>query len=423
MVTGSGTPQLARRKNKRWGLVLFVAALLGIGGVVAWRYWPRGPDPDPTRLGLLKAAAAEFETKRYDQATASLDRRARDVKPTTLDWMLRAKIAEAQGRHTEALEYLTHIPDSSPHSPQKWLKAGQIQFARNHAVEAEAAYRRSLELDPEQVQPHRELAYLYALQLRRAECDAEFRILAERVRANHIIGFAWCQNYVRIWDPDENGKILSRLVAANPSDRWSRLALATSYQLNMKADEAEETLRPLGDDDADALAIRVRLAIDRGDAPTAEKLAALGPADSPRLNALRGQLALHRGDSRQAVADFRAALKADPDDRDAIKGLGTTLRRLGNPEAAKYLQISARQDKLRRMIQDSLQTLQSDTKLFYKLGETCESLDRLEEAKLWYQLAVARVPHDKDAQNALLRVEEAVLAKKTEANLREIPVK
>lgn len=416
MASGVGT---SRRAKRKWlARALFAIVLIGAGGAAAWRYWPREPDKDPERIGLLQAAALEFKAKRYDQATTLLDRRAADVKPTSLDWLLRAQIAEAQGRLDDALRDLKQIPDSNQYGPDAWLKTGQVQLARNHAVDAEAAYRHSLQLDPEQIQPHRELAYLYALQLRRAECDAEFRALADRVRPSHILAFAWCQNYARIWDPNENGKALRRFVAADPADRWSRLALATSYQLNYKPADAEETLRPLGDTDPEALALRVRLAIDRGDAATAEKLAQAGPADHPRLNALRGQLALYRNDARQATAYFRAAVRADPSDRDAIQGLGTTLRRIGDPEAAKYLQMASRQDKLRRTIQDSVTSLQSDTKLFYKLGEVCESLDRLEEAKIWYQLAIARVPLDADAQQALLRVEEALVNKKTEANLR-----
>ncbi len=46
-----------------------------------------------------------------------------------LDWMLRARIAESQGRLVEALAHLKHIPDSDLISSQAWLKAGQIELS------------------------------------------------------------------------------------------------------------------------------------------------------------------------------------------------------------------------------------------------------------------------------------------------------
>lgn len=65
--------------------------------------------------------------------------------PTPLDWMLRARIADSQGRAEEALDFLTHISDSDPISSQAWLKAGQIELARHRAAAAaETAYLHSL---------------------------------------------------------------------------------------------------------------------------------------------------------------------------------------------------------------------------------------------------------------------------------------
>ena len=79
---------------------------------------------------------------------------------------------------------------------------GQIEHSRHRARAAEAAYRHAVMLDPNLIQPHRELAYLYALQRRSAECDAEFRALARLMSLDHVLTFAWCQNYCRIWEPE-----------------------------------------------------------------------------------------------------------------------------------------------------------------------------------------------------------------------------
>src|SRR5262249_15121795 len=237
----------------------------------------------------------------------------------------------------------------------------------------EAYYRRALALDPSLTQPHRELAYLYALQRRKADCDAEFRALARLMPLDYVLAFAWCQNLCGIWDPYEAKKALTQLVAADHSDRLSRLALATSFRLINQPEEAEKVLRTLPDSDPDALALRARLALDRGEVEAAEELVRHGPEGHAGLALLRGDFALHNGDPRRAETCFRAALGSDPDDRDALRGLGMALRKLGDPETGQYLDLASRFDRLRRTIVDSVTTIRTDPDLFYKLGEMCES--------------------------------------------------
>src|SRR5262245_62088535 len=189
MRSGRSGPQLRRR----WVLAL-VVLLIGVmvGAGLAPRLWSRGSRHDPKRLGLLQSAWNEFAAQRYDRAGAILDHRAAEVAPTPLDWMLRARIAEAQGHLAEALDQLRPIPDSDPIAAQAWLKAGQIELARHQARAAEAAYRHALALNPDQIQAHRELAYLYAVQRRKAECDAEFRALVRLMPLDYTLAFAWC---------------------------------------------------------------------------------------------------------------------------------------------------------------------------------------------------------------------------------------
>jgi tetratricopeptide (TPR) repeat protein len=405
MAARRGKPRSGRWK--RWVLVLAVIAL-GIGAVAARPLWRRtlSSRQDPSRLDLLYAAFNEFNARHFERASELLDRRAAEITPTALDWMLRARIAESQGRLADGLAHLKRIPDADPIGAQAWLKVGQIELKRHHARAAEAAYRRSLALDADQVQPRRELAYLYALQRRKAECDAQFRDLAGLVPMDHVLAFAWCQNYCGIWDPRGPRPVLTEFLAEDPDDRWSRLALAASYQLTSEFDQAEASLRALPDSDPDARALRVQLAIDRGEIPLAETLARGGPADHVRLNALRGRLALFRNDARQAAVHFRAALRQDPGDRDSNHGLGQALRRQGDPEAGTYLEIASRQDQLMRMIQASVTTIKTDPKLFDKLGSLCVSLGLDREARVWYQIAISRDAFDTEAQQALTRLDQ-----------------
>jgi predicted Zn-dependent protease len=388
-----------------WALasVLLLITLV-VGKVVASWLRPPGSDRDPNRLGLLGMAFDEFAAKQYDRARAILDERAAQVNPTPLDWMLRARIAEAQGRPAEALENLKHIPDSDPISPNARLKTGQLELARGHARAAEAAYRHALALDPEQIQSYRELAYLYAVQRRQAECDAQFRALNRLMPLDYTLAFAWCQNYCWLWDVEGARKALVQFVAEDPTDRWSRLALATGYALTGHLETAETILRPLPNSDPGARGLRVQIAIDRGDIETAEELARGGPANHVGLNIFHGRLAMQRNDLRAAADYFRAAIRQEPENRDAIHSLGVTLQGLGDPQSKELLQFASRYDRLKRTIKESVVTLQTDQKLFYKLGELCESLARRDEALVWYRLAVARDPLDQEAQHGLTRL-------------------
>jgi hypothetical protein len=45
-----------------------------------------------------------------------------------------------------------------------------------------------------------------------------------------------------------------------------------------------------------------------------------------------------------------------------------------------------------------------DPNLLRKIGSACESIGRRTEARVWYQLAIARNPLDRDAQQRLVRL-------------------
>jgi tetratricopeptide (TPR) repeat protein len=222
------------------------------------------------------------------------------------------------------------------------------------------------------------------------------------------LAFAWCQNFCGLWDVEGAQKVLLQFIAEDSTDEISRFALATSYALTGQIDEAKSVLQPLPNSDPDNRALRVQLAVDKGDLEEAEKLVKEGPADHTRLNFFRGRLALQHNDPRSAAAYFEAALRKDPEDRDAIQGLGMALRLLGDPRFKDLLQYTFRHDELKRLIKDSVTTIQTDKKIFFKLGEICESLSRLDEARAWYRLAITRDPLDTQAQVRLTRLDQAV---------------
>jgi tetratricopeptide (TPR) repeat protein len=368
------------------------------------------PGTDPRQL--LEQAWDEFGAGRYDRAAAALDRRARRCTPTARDWALRALLAQARGRIEDALVALRQIPDADPLAARAWLQAGSLEFRRGRAPAAEAALLHALKLDPKLAEARRELAYLYALQLRRRDCNEQYRALAELIAPDVKILVIWCQIDCSVWQAEEVRTKTERFVQADPGDRWSRLALAESLRSLRRLDEAEVVLGPLAETDPDARAARARLAWERGDIETAEARAAHGPDRDPALERLRGQLALARRDGAAAIEHFRSALRADLADRDVLHGLGLALRLTGAAEAAAtYLRAAEDHDRLRRLLLEATtrndpatlgQGSQGPT--FTALGRACEAAGYLAEARGWYLLAIARDPLDDEAQRGLGRL-------------------
>src|SRR5262249_55765669 len=152
--------------------------------------------------------------------------------------------------------------------------------------------------------------------------------------------------------------------------------------------------------DPDVRALRIRLAMDRGDTRAACALLSGGPVDHPVLARFRGRLALERRDFPAAVRHFRAALATEPNDRDTLFQLGNALRLSGDVAAGLPLMKAAHDlDALLELIeQASTPRGRQDPKVLFALGAACEAVHRLPEARAWYRLALDRDPLDGQTQ-------------------------
>lgn len=405
------TLRKVERSVRRWwrwviATVLLGSALAAVGRLAAWR---GREDPE----ALLDRARAEAAAGRHDRADALLQRRARSAPPRGADWLLRAELAEARARPDEALGALGRIQDGDPLAPRARFLAGALELRRDRARAAESAFRRAADLDPKLFEAHRELASLAAQRLRPRECDAEFAALEGLTALDARFVFLWSQVLCSIWDPEEVRGRMSRFVRADPEDAASRRALAESLRRLKRPVEAEAELRRLPDSDPQARAARGVLALERGDRAAAESLTSGGPADHPVLARLRGRLAQLRGDGPAAVRHFRAAVASDPEDRDALFGLGQALAAAGDREAARpYVLAAHRHDVLRDLIHAGTMRPQQvprdfdDPALFRKLGLACEAIGNRPLARAWFRLAIARDPLDAEAQQALFRLRQ-----------------
>jgi tetratricopeptide (TPR) repeat protein len=261
------------RRQLVW-TVLSVVGLLGVAGAVAVLARPK---VIPDRLWVQ--AKDDFEAKRFDQAEAKLAQLAKVREPTGLDLMLRGEVAIAQNRIDDALAYLGRVPDETPMAAMAWLYHGQLELRRSRIRVAEEAFLHALKLDPKLERARRELVYIYGVQLRRADLRKQFAALSEQVRLKFWELFTWCLTLNVVWEPMESAADLERFVKADPTDRFSRLALAETLRQLQRLDEAEQVLSALPDTDPEARATRVRLALDRNDEKAAEALLADGPAE------------------------------------------------------------------------------------------------------------------------------------------------
>jgi tetratricopeptide (TPR) repeat protein len=271
---------------------------------------------------------------------------------------------------------------------------------------AEAAFLAAAALEPNSVKPHRELVYLYNLQHRQADLDAQLHALSELGTLEYGYLVHWTKTRNVVWNPARDCEDLARFLEADPGDRRSRLALAEGLRQMNRLDEAAGVLAPLPDSDSEARVLRAMLALDRGDLEALDRLLAASPDDDPNLARVRGQLALKRGDASAAVRYFRVAHAADPSDRVALFGLGSALARSGDPAAAEpYLAAARRHDAVTPLITRASTDLGAkDPELPARLGAACEAAGRLYEARAWYKLAIARDPLDRGSQQAVFRL-------------------
>jgi tetratricopeptide (TPR) repeat protein len=260
--------------------------------------------------------------------------------------------------------------------------------------------------DPNLIDAHKELIYIYGVQLRRREVDAEFRALGRLTRLTHHDLFTWALTHFSSWRSDVADD-LQTFIDADPDDRHSRLALAEVLLDDpQQADRVLRVLNALPESDPDALAQRVRLAVLLGRLDEAEAMLAPAPKDHPGLARARGQLALTRKDAAAAAEHFRVALSSEPYDRVSTFDLGLALKLAGDePAAAPLLEKAKRLNELYNLVvRVRAPDRENEPPDLMKLGGACEAAGLTEEARHWYLLAVSRDPLDRKAQEALYRL-------------------
>ncbi len=149
-----------------WRLSLCVlAAAVGYGGLRALRSGTSDPE------AIWKEAEANVEAGKFDAVDSAVAQLIRLRKPNASDWYLRGQLAVARHEADAAIAFLSRVPDDHGLAAQARLLAGQTELRRSRVRYAEEWLVAATRLDPRLVQAHRELIYIYATLLRRAELE------------------------------------------------------------------------------------------------------------------------------------------------------------------------------------------------------------------------------------------------------------
>ena len=358
---------------------------------------------------IYEQALALVEAEKFDQAESVMQRLRKSRLPTVLDHGLQARVDIAKGRVDQAIDNLSVIPDDHPLAGWARLRCGQLERSRMRFRKAENWLQETLRIDENSVEARRELVYVYGMQLRRSVLHDQFRKLNRltTLKAKEI--WVWCMvRDLAWWHPEEHIPILERAIGVDAEDYWSRIALAEVLRRQGHTDQAMLMLEQSPVDRIELLAKRLELLLDQQDLEQVQKSLEKIPLNEPNVATLRGRLAMSNGDTKSALKFFELSEEFESGKREVIANLGQALIQAGDQKKGKiYLQKAGQIDKLNNMLLQLEKTIESSgVETWRTLGSTCESADRLAEARAWQSLIIAKNPFDQTAQTAVFRIDE-----------------
>lgn len=409
------------RSSSRYVWFLSIGLIAGCGSV-------SDPDADRRAIEAFVADPAKGDEK---AARAAADRLAKVSEGASepRDHLLLAAYFDAIGESSKALERLQSIPDELPDkktAAAARLSEGRIAFYRaRKARQAETALKSATRLDPGSNLAWLPLADLYDVQNRRTERDTCYARVddASALDRNRLLNWT-CDRRLDA-EADEAAQILQALVASDPADIDSAVALAEDKIRRGDFPGARAVLDridPAGDRAAiRTIALRRALIdIDLGEfAAAAERLESVEPdPDEPGDTSLRfrslGRIQFQSRNYAEAEASLRKALAAEPNERESNQLLVQTLRLTGrSAEAEPVSRRLASIDRLEDLGQKVRASLRrDDPKTLRELADTALELGRYSLAKAWLRQLLAKDPLNQELQQEIYRVDQLAKARK-----------
>ncbi|MEZ2126383.1 MULTISPECIES: FecR domain-containing protein [unclassified Sinorhizobium] len=230
---------------------------------------------DPT-LPAVRAQLALLTNDRV-QMKEAIDR-SLAMDPFNPDGLqARARMrANYEGDLEGALEDLNNAIRIAPGSSMTWNDLGMLQDARGASREAEAAFKTSIELDPDDPISHANLAILYLDQSRMTEAKREIDLALAADPAFDIALLARGRYYLQTGEMEKAIDDLLAASTANPGYAPAQLALAAGHYEKGDRDpsnQAIENADRLDNNDPVISAFRTAVAIDDYDADGAIRYA------------------------------------------------------------------------------------------------------------------------------------------------------
>ena len=302
-----------------------------------------------------------------------------------------ASMQEDAGKHKEALETLSRIPEADRDAAAYYLMAKATAGLGQNA-KATALLRQAVDKDPTFLAGWLDLGGLLEAQGDLAGAEAAYRKMeslgedAPEVRAR----------LVRVLIKRKNAAQALKLLEEGPPDKARILDAMSAFIESGQSKEAEKALALLVAADPkspDLPFYKAVLAYD-GEKNPKKALDILGqvPPDNPNYDkslSFRIQIATELGDLPKAEALTREARQRFPDHKEFVAAQAALLDRQG--DTAKAAEV----------LQQALAASPDDLDLMYRYGVALEKLKRRDEAKAVMEKIVAKDPLNPDALNYL----------------------
>jgi tetratricopeptide (TPR) repeat protein len=254
------------------------------------------------------------------------------------------------GDEAKAIELLEKAIQANPKNIILRVDLANIAIKRQDYAKAEKLLQEIITIDPKKMEYRVQVARFYT---QTKQLDKAEKVLRDAIQVDPDDE----QRYLLLADflaSNRSGEAAEKeLVAwtqAKPKAYKLRYGLAKLYEAMGKPDDAGRVYKEVIDRDKtgpDGLRARnllARLDLARGAVGDAEKLTAEVLKENPRDNdalTMRAKLALSRGDAKAAVVDLRAVLKDQPDSVEVLTLLARAHMANGEPKLAQEVFDSA----------------------------------------------------------------------------------
>ena len=335
------------------------------------------------RLGTLYLADGRLPEAR-DEANYILSRKPQDEGAP----QLLAEAAIQPKDVADARKRLQSLPPAAADSAPVLVALGTLDFRQRHVKEAEAAFKRAVELDPKLSAAHSVLGAVYQAQNDLPKADQEYKKAAELSPARSLRRLQYALFKIQTGEVDAGKRLLEEMTKNTPDYLPAWIRLAELAATGKKYDEAEALITKALVRDSTNLEILLidgRLKLTKGEMDKAvvefERVQGLYPRSALVCFEL-GRAYFAKGDITKAADNLNQAVTLAPNYPDAILLLANLNLRRGNYGTA----VAA----LKQLVQQQPQLVQAQL----LLAEAYRAQGNLDDSLGAYRRVETQLPRD-----------------------------